>query len=71
MLFLSFQNKYNISNTNFFNIEVTQLTVSGYFDQRVVATVTNDTHQTIPLRATGTYEVQMNLTFSGDEGYIA
>ncbi|ELT89182.1 hypothetical protein CAPTEDRAFT_185661 [Capitella teleta] len=73
IVFLTVVNKFNVTNTNFFSVQVTQMNITCYFDQpqRVIGQQQNNTHLTIPLRSQRTYEVALNLTFSGDEGYIA
>ena len=71
IVFLTVTDQYNITNSNYFPLYVTQLNVAASFDQKIVGSSQNDTRMTIPMRATITYSINLNITFSGSEGYIA
>lgn len=64
------QNVYNMTNTNFYQVEVQSVTASLLDIQRILVTVTNDTALTIPMRSTKLYHVMLNVTFSSDMDYV-
>ena len=68
---ISFQNAYNFSNDNFFPVDIDKLHVTVLFDQKVVGEATNATQIRVPMRSYKTHYISVNLTFTGDEGYIA
>lgn len=64
------KNEYNITNYNFFKVDVTSLDVVMNFDQRILATETNSTRLTMPMRSSMTHYISMNATFTFDEDFI-
>jgi hypothetical protein len=68
---LTLRTHYNISNRNYFEITVVQMQVTTMWDTKVMQDVTNNTQVRIPMRQQISYSVDLNVTFSGDEGYIA
>ena len=69
--FLLFQNRYNISNENYFQVQIDELAVSTTFDNVVITSASNKTALTVPMRSVLETYISMNITFIGQEGYIA
>lgn len=61
---------YNVTNTNFYQVEVESVTASLLDSQRILNTVTNDTTMTIPMRSTKLYYVMLNVTFNSELDYV-
>lgn len=70
-VFLDVKMEFNISNTNYYPVTVTSFYVYTIFDQKVIGQNTNTSHVMIPMRTTKVYSVDLQITFEGDEGYIA
>lgn len=70
-VFVSFMNRYNFSNENYVPVSVTGVTMAVQYDMRVLNKVVNTTNLVIPHLSKKEYHVAMNLTLSGDEGYLA
>lgn len=70
IMVMSIVNVYNMTNTNFYQVEVQSVTASLLDIQRILVTVTNDTALTIPMRSTKLYHVMLNVTFSSDMDYV-
>lgn len=70
-VFVSFVNRYNFSNENYVPVTVTGVTMAVQYDMRVLNKVVNTTNLVIPNLSLKEYYVAMNLTLSGDEGYLA
>jgi len=68
---ITVKNVFNVSNTNFVAIRASEMNVNAFFDQRMIGQISNQTRVSIPMRSYFMYEIYMNLTFSGEEGYIA
>lgn len=64
-------NVYNVSNNNYYGVKVHNLSVTLTFDQHIIAKSVNNTLVYVPLKKTHQLMITVNLTFSGDEGYIA
>lgn len=64
------QNYFNLTNYNFFDVDVVALEVTAYYDQRIVASETNSTQLTLPMRSTMLHYITMNITFHEDSHYI-
>lgn len=70
-VFLTIRNAYNISNNNYFAVTISDLSVTVLFDTKVMGEAENTTKLTVPMRTYRTHYIELNVTFSGDEGYIA
>ena len=66
-----FQNEYNISNPNFFAIEITDLSVTLSFDTHIIDQSDNKTQVTVRAKSQSLHQVTLNVTLAGDEGYMA
>ncbi|KAK2141675.1 hypothetical protein LSH36_1058g00004 [Paralvinella palmiformis] len=64
-------NEYNVTNHNYYGVNVNNLSVTLTFDQHIIARSVNNTLLYVPLKSTRQLMIKINLTFSGDEGYIA
>jgi len=70
-VFMDVMIDYNVTNNNYFPVTLVSFESFVVFDSKVVGDATNITHVTIPMRSTRMYSMQLNITFAGDEGYIA
>lgn len=61
---------YNVTNTNFYQVEVESVTASLLDNQRILNTVINGTTMTIPMRSTKLYYVMLNVTFNSELDYV-
>jgi len=61
------QNYFNITNNNFYDVDVIELSVTMYYQQSIVATEVNDTTLTLPMRSTHLHYASMNATFHDPE----
>jgi hypothetical protein len=69
-MYMSVVNMYNMTNTNFYQVEVESVTASVLNNQRILQTVTNNTAMTIPMRSAKLYYVMLNVTFSSEMIYV-
>ena len=67
---LCLQKQYNISNSNFYPVHVTQLSLRAMYGQHILTETENDTALYIPLRSVTPHFIQVNVTFEDDEGYL-
>lgn len=70
ILFLTITNYFNLTNNNFFSVDVTTLDVSVRYDTSIIASETNDTRLTLPMRSTRLHYITMNVTFHEEHSYI-
>ena len=70
-VFLSVVNVFNVSNHNFYNIQVDQMSVLTLYDKQQISVTHNDTSMKVPMRQKRSYSIHINMTFSGPEGYVA
>lgn len=64
------QNEYNITNYNYFSIDVASLDVVMNYDQRILSSETNTTRFTMPMRSSKRHYISMNATFTFEEDFI-
>jgi len=57
------QNYFNITNYNFYDVDVVALSVIMYYQQSIIATEVNGTRLTLPMKSTRLHYVTMNATF--------
>lgn len=58
-------NYYNITNKNFFSVEVSSLEVKMlFYGEKIMATNTNDTKLTVPMKSSRQHYVALNATFT-------
>lgn len=69
-MWMSIVNMYNMTNTNFYQVEVESVTASLLDNERILKTVTNGTTLTIPMRSTKLYYIMLNVTFGSEMGYV-
>jgi len=70
-VFLDIMVEYNITNNNYFPVSIDKLEVFTQFDSKIVGRASNQTVINVAMRKQLTYSVNINITFDGDEGYIA
>lgn len=68
---LKIRNEYNISNHNFFPIDITKMNVRVLFDDKSMVDSTNTTLMHVPIRGTVLYSMDFVVSFTGDDGNIA
>lgn len=69
-MYMTIVNTYNMSNENFFSVQLSSMTLSMIFNQKIINTAINDTTSTIPMRSTVFYHITMNITFSAEQDYV-
>jgi len=70
IMLLTVTNVFNITNQNYFGVTVSSLEVSMHYDKYFLATVTNTTVVSLPLRARDKLYITMNATFTNDQDFI-
>lgn len=71
VIHMTFTNEFNVTNANFYPVYVTSLEMMATFDTHVIGDTVNNTELTIPIKSGKTVYAQLNVSFSGDEGYMA
>jgi len=64
------QNYFNITNHNFYSVDVTALDVVMHYDQTIMASETNSTTLTLPMQSTLLHYMTMNATFRNEPFYM-
>ena len=60
---------YNISNSNYFPVEVTGVKMISTYDNKQITMVTNTTILKLPTRGLATYYVTMNFIFEKENDW--
>jgi len=69
----SFQNSFNITNSNYMPIRITHVEMSVLYDTQILALHKNKSVVEIPMRAERLYSIDINITMDKDNqmGYMA
>lgn len=69
-MYMTVVNMYNVTNENFYQVELTSVVASMLLNQRILASTTNSSSLTISMRSTKLYYITLNATFSLELDYI-